>query len=41
MFREVGGYLLAVWRETELQQPLIVKSSGEARFIIQSSLLIA
>lgn len=26
----VGGYLLAVWRETELQQPLIVKSSGEA-----------
>ena len=37
----MGGYLLAVWRETELQQPLIVKSSGEARFIIQSSLLIA
>ena len=26
----VGGYLFAVWRETELTQPLIVKSSGEA-----------
>ena len=25
----VGGYLFAVWRETELTQPLIVKSSGE------------
>ena len=28
----VGGYLFAVWRETELTQPLIVKSSGEVRF---------
>jgi len=25
----VGGYLFAVWRETELTQPLIVKSSGD------------
>ena len=25
----VGGYLLAVWRETRLTQPLMIKSSGE------------